>query len=116
MIAPRKLFEGHPPKFTEGQLVRHLRYDYRGVIVALDRECQADEAWYQANKTQPDREQPWYHVLVDGAAHATYVAESNLAADTSGECVVHPWVNDYFDEFTGQEYRRNDTPWPHGAP
>lgn len=116
MIAPRELFEGHPPKFREGQLVRHVRYGYRGAIVALDRQCEASETWYQANQTQPDRDQPWYHVLVDGATHSTYVAESNLTEDTEGECIVHPWVNLYFDEFTGKEYHRSETAWPHEAP
>lgn len=96
--------------------MRHQRYGYRGVIVAADKKCQASDEWYQGNQTQPDREQPWYHVLVDGTAHSTYVAESNLQLDTDNECVLHPWINDYFESFTGEHYVRNDVSWPHGAP
>ena len=116
MIAPSRMFENGPPRFEEGQLVKHLRYDYRGVIVALDRECQASEAWYQSNKSQPEREQPWYHVLVDGATHSTYVAESNLTLDVDSDCIVHPWVTEYFDKFDQGRYHRNLSEWPHQAP
>lgn len=116
MIAPRTLFDKTPPRFAEGQLVRHLSYGYRGVIVALDLTCQASEAWYHSNKSQPERKQPWYHVLVDDATHSTYVAESNLALDDNTDCIVHPWVNDFFDGFDGGRYHRNTTPWLHSAP
>ncbi|MFQ5845905.1 MAG: heat shock protein HspQ, partial [Planctomycetota bacterium] len=66
-----------PPRFEPGELVRHRRYGYRGVVAGLDPECRAGDEWYQGNLTQPDRRQPWYHVLVHGAQHTTYVAEEN---------------------------------------
>ena len=50
------------PKFFPGQIVRHKRYGYRGVVVDFDTTCQADETWYQSDNTQPVRNQPWYHV------------------------------------------------------
>ena len=57
--------------FREGQIVRHLRYAYRGVVVGYDRTCQADDAWYdfqtRGKGYRPTRDQPWYHVLVDGS-------------------------------------------------
>ncbi len=53
------------PLYHPGQIVRHRRYGYRGVVVDSDLTCKADEAWYQSNQTQPDRNQPWYHVLND---------------------------------------------------
>ena len=65
------------PQFGVGELVHHVRYDYRGVIVKVDEECVASDAWYQKNQTQPNRQQPWYHVLVDGGAE-TYVAETSI--------------------------------------
>lgn len=57
----------HPPRtvFEPGQLVRHRRYGYRGVVVDRDEFCEADDEWYSKNQTQPDRDQPWYHVLVE---------------------------------------------------
>jgi heat shock protein HspQ len=92
------------PEFQIGQLVRHLRYDYRGVIIGVDPQCLADEDWYLHNKTQPPRDQPWYHVLVHGADHTTYVAESNLEPDSSGEEVLHPLVRRIFASFHEGRY------------
>ncbi len=68
------------PLYHPGQIVRHRRYGYRGVVVDSDLTCKADEAWYQSNQTQPDRNQPWYHVLVDGTSNTTYAAQTSLEA------------------------------------
>lgn len=83
-------------KFQAGTLIHHKRYGYRGVIVQVDEACRADEQWYQANQTQPDRHQPWYHVLVDGSTHTTYVAQENLELDASGAAVEHPLLDQFF--------------------
>ena len=58
MIAPST----RKPNFSVGQLVRHRRYGYRGVIVEVDTKCLAPDDWYGSNLTQPDRFQAWYHV------------------------------------------------------
>ena len=100
------------PKFSPGDLVRHVRYLYRGVVVAHDPKCLADENWYKSNKTQPDRDQPWYHVLVHESGSITYPAESSLAFDESGEEIVHPMLDQFFGDFTDGRYQRNDIPWP----
>lgn len=100
------------PKFRPGQIVRHVRYGYRGVVVEVDAICRAPDQWYQANRTQPDRQQPWYHVLVDGTENVTYAAQTSLAADDSGARIDHPLVVEFFDDFDGQLYYRNDRPWP----
>ena len=99
------------PRYRVGQRVRHRRYGYRGVIVELDLSCQADEAWYQNNRTQPDRDQPWYHVLVHGGAHATYAAESSLEPDPGEEVVRHPLLERFFERFENGAYIRNKEPW-----
>jgi len=105
------------PKFQEGQLIHHLRYDYRGVVVAIDPCCRANDSWYESNRTQPDREQPWYHVLVDGSSTTTYVAESNLEPDETGEPIAHPLLEHFFKEFADGHYvRREDQPWPGWQP
>ena len=106
------------PKFEPGQVVEHKRYQYRGLVVAVDPTCQADETWYQSNQTQPDRNQAWYHILVDSAQHVTYVAESNIELDQSGNPVVHPLLNLFFyglDE-KNNRYLRNDIPFNPGKP
>jgi heat shock protein HspQ len=104
--------ETGPPAFVPGQLVRHRRYGYRGVVVAADRRCEADKAWYQKNQTQPNRRQPWYHVFVHDTAIATYAAQQNLEADDSGEPIRHPLVTRFFKDFRGGRYLRNDQAWP----
>jgi heat shock protein HspQ len=100
------------PVFEPGQLVRHRRYGYRGVIVERDDACQADDEWYARNQTQPDREQPWYHVLVDGTSSSTYAASQNLVADPGGLPIDHPLVPYFFARFSDGRYERNDEPWP----
>jgi len=82
------------------------------VIVDFDHQCQADEQWYQANQSQPDRDQPWYHVLVDESEATTYAAQVNLAHDPSGRPVQHPLVDRYFCNWLNGRYIRNDRPWP----
>ena len=117
------LSEGFAPlpdkaKFETGEIIKHIRYGYRGVIVDYDNTCQAPEHWYHSNQTQPDRNQPWYHVLVDGNQQVTYVAESNLTDDQSGNPVVHGMLNLFFSGYDEQKnkYQRNDVPWNPGNP
>lgn len=99
-------------RYKPGQCVQHRRYGYRGVVVAVDDECQADDQWYQKNQTQPDRDQAWHHVLVHGTATVTYAAGENLLPDTTGEQIVHPLLSAFFSGFDGESYIRNDRPWP----
>lgn len=100
------------PRFAPGELVKHRRYNYRGLVVDFDLRCRANEAWYQKNRTQPERDQPWYHVLVDGSTVVTYAAETSLEEDTSGQPVHHPLVPRLFDAFEGGRYERNGVAWP----
>ncbi len=100
------------PMFQCGQLVRHVRYGYRGVIVDFDSQCMADEKWYQSNHTQPDRNQPWYHVLVHQSQQVTYPAESSLAIDNSHEPITHPLIDYFFSSFIDGHYVRNERAWP----
>ena len=103
---------GREPKYHRGQIVRHKRYGYRGVIVDFDLKCRADEQWYQSNQTQPDRGQPWYHVLVHGTDGMTYAAQDNLQEDMSGRPVEHPLIAQFFSSFVDGRHIRNDQPWP----
>ena len=98
--------------FQPGQLVKQRRYGYRGVVVDFTEQCAADEEWYEKNKTQPDREQPWYHVLVHDSIHVTYAAHSSLKEDDGQDKVVHPWISVFFEDFEDGQYQRNDRPFP----
>ena len=103
---------GPPVKFQPGHLVRHKRYGYRGVVVDFDRYCNAPDSWYLRNRTQPDRNQPWYHVLVDASSTSTYAAQSSLENAHLVTPVHHPLVTVFFSGFNGKVYVRNNRPWP----
>jgi heat shock protein HspQ len=100
------------PLFRPGQLVKHKRYGYRGVIVDLDPCCTAEEGWYASNQTQPERNQPWYHVLVHNSESITYPAQENLVADRSNQPINHSLIEVFFSSFVDGHYIRNDCPWP----
>ena len=100
----------HSAKFQVGQVIHHKRFDYRGVIVDVDATFQGSEAWYQAMaQSRPPKDKPWYHVLVHQAEHMTYVAERNLEVDESGEPIVHPVLDQYFDGLREGLYVRERT-------
>ena len=100
-------------KFRVGELVQHRHYHYRGVVASQDDHCHADDQWYFSNRTQPGRDQPWYHVLVHGSSTTTYVAEENLEKDLGGEQVVNPLAKDLFLHFTRNGYEvRPDVHFP----
>jgi heat shock protein HspQ len=92
-------------QFYIGELVHHRLFDYRGVIVDVDQKFQGSEAWYQTvAKSRPPKDKPWYHVLVHGSDHSTYVAERNLEADESLEPINHPMINQFFSSFDEGRY------------
>jgi len=92
--------------FSVGQLVHHLRFDYRGVVVDVDAEFEGSDEWYELVAAScPPKDRPWYHALVDGAEHMTYVAERNLEADWSSEPVEHPAVNLFFTGYKNGSYQ-----------
>ena len=94
-------------KFHLGQLICHLKFGYRGVIFDIDPVFSGSDEWYVAVATShPPRDKPWYHVLVDGQQHTTYVAERHLTADESGQPISHPLLEDLFSGFDESGYRR----------
>ncbi len=95
-------------KFSVGQLVNHKLFGYRGVVFDADPEFQGSEEWYeQVARSRPPKDRPWYHVLVDGATHTTYVAERNLSSDDTGKPIDHPAVENLFDGFGEGGYVRS---------
>ena len=92
-------------KFSVGQLIHHKQFDYRGVIVDVDPTFEGTEEWYDnVARSRPPKDKPWYHVLVHGADHQTYVAERNLETDDTGKPIDHPYVDLYFDEMRDGVY------------
>ncbi len=92
-------------KFAPGQLVQHRLFEYRGVVFDVDSDFQGTDEWYeQVARTRPPRDQPWYHVLVHEAQHATYVAERNLEPDTSHKPIRNPLIAHVFADFRDGRY------------
>lgn len=97
-------------RFGVGQLVEHQLFGYRGVVVDVDATFQLTEDWYrEVARSRPPKDRPWYHVLVDGGDHMTYVAEQNLDEDASARPVTHPWLGRFFDRFSSGRYHRSDS-------
>ena len=87
-------------KFSVGELVHHLLFDYRGAIFDVDAEFQGSEEWYaQMARSRPPRDEPWYHVLVHNGTHTTYVAERNLEEDLGKDPIHHPLSEEFFAGF-----------------
>lgn len=93
--------------FAVGQVIHHKMFSYRGVIIDVDPVFQGTDEWYdQVALSRPPKDQPWYHVLVDGFEHRTYVAERNIEPDSSTDPIKHPELDDFFESFDGSVYRR----------
>ncbi|MBT4978276.1 MAG: heat shock protein HspQ [Gemmatimonadetes bacterium] len=91
-------------RWAIGAIIHHKKYAYRGVIVSFDPCCRADEQWYSGNRTQPHRDQPWYHVLVDNSETTTYVAEENLELAMSKDPIEHPLLTRFFSSYFQGHY------------
>jgi len=92
--------------FFIGQRVRHVLFEYRGVIVDVDPSFALSDEWYDHEAmSRPPKDRPWYRVLVHNAIHETYVAERNLEPDLGDEAVCHPDIDQYFSGLVNGVYR-----------
>ena len=105
------------PSFKTGDIIKHKKYGYRGVIVNQDSNFKGEDKWYLSNQSQPSKHQPWYFVLVDEIQQVTYVVESNLTLDQCEKQVDHPMINLFFSEYDDElkKYIRNEVPWNPGS-
>jgi heat shock protein HspQ len=95
--------------FSIGSTVVHRLLDYRGVVVDVDPMFLGSDEWVEDSSIiAPQEDGPWYYVLVDGVETESYVAQSDLVIDESGEPVLNPMVDDYFTEFDNGVYRTRD--------
>lgn len=95
-------------KFSIGQIVRHRKYPFRGVIFDVDPIFANTEEWWLSipEEVRPRKEQPFYHLYAENAEteYVAYVSEQNLIPDETGEPVRHPQVDEDFVK-TDQGYR-----------
>ena len=95
-------------KYSLGQVVRHKKHPFRGVIFDVDPVFSNSEEWYEAipEDSRPSKEQPFYHLLAENedSYYVAYVSEQNLVVDRSGEPVEHPGLPEFFGDFDDGQY------------
>ncbi|WP_296478657.1 heat shock protein HspQ [Roseinatronobacter sp.] len=95
-------------KYHLGQIVRHKKHPFRGVIFDVDPKFANTEEWYHSipEEARPRKDQPFYHLLAenDESFYVAYVSEQNLIPDESGEPVEHPDLSEIFGEFHNGHY------------
>ncbi|MBQ2262433.1 MAG: heat shock protein HspQ [Loktanella sp.] len=95
-------------KYHLGQIVRHRKHPFRGVIFDVDAMFSNTDEWYNAipEDSRPMKNQPYYHLLAENeqSFYVAYVSEQNLVADQSGEPVDHPDLDELFGPFEDGHY------------
>ena len=98
-------------KYHLGQIVRHRKHPFRGVVFDVDPVFSNTEDWYRSipEDSRPRKDQPFYHLLAenDQSFYIAYVSEQNLIADYSGQPVDHPDLADLFGPFEDGHYPLN---------
>ena len=96
----------HEAKFQVGKIVHHKLFDYIGVVFDVDPTFQGTDEWYEhVARSRPPKHKPWYSVLVNEAAHTTYVAEQNLEPASAPQRILHPLTDRLFSDFDGEQYK-----------
>jgi heat shock protein HspQ len=72
-------------KYHLGQVVRHRKHPFRGVIFDVDAIFSNTEEWYRSipEDSRPSKDQPVYHLLAEnGQSHdVANVSDQNLIPD-----------------------------------
>ena len=104
-----EVWKARTAKFGIGQVVKHRRYPFRGVIYDVDPVFANTEEWWLAipEDARPRKDQPFYHLFAENAEteYVAYVSEQNLVPDTSGEPLRHAQLDDVFVRTDGGEYK-----------
>jgi heat shock protein HspQ len=88
-------------KFGIGQVVKHRKFPFRGIIYDVDPVFANTDEWWRSipEDVRPHKDQPFYHLFAENTEteYVAYVSEQNLLPDTSGEPVRHPQVDEMFE-------------------
>jgi len=95
-------------KYHLGQIVRHRKHPFRGVVFDVDAIFANTEEWYQSipEDSRPPKDQPFYHLLAENehSYYVAYVSEQNLVPDETGEPIDHPDLSELFGDFSDGFY------------
>jgi heat shock protein HspQ len=95
-------------KYHIGQVLRHRKHPFRGVVFDVDAMFSNTEEWYDniPEDSRPSKDQPFYHLLAENGQsyYVAYVSEQNLVPDETGEPVDHPDLGDLFGDFEDGRY------------
>jgi len=93
--------ESRVAKFSIGQVVKHRKFPFRGVIFDVDPVFDNTEEWWLAipADVRPKKDQPYYHLLAENAEteYIAYVSEQNLLPDDSRQPLRHPQLRKMFN-------------------
>ncbi len=97
-------------KFGIGQITRHRVHAFRGVVFDVEPQFADSDVSYetvQLIEGRQRKDQPFYYLFAENGqtAYIAYVSEQNLLADTSGEPVSHPQLDDMFERDESGSYR-----------
>ncbi|MFC4254736.1 heat shock protein HspQ [Altererythrobacter xixiisoli] len=96
-------------RFAIGDVVRHRKFGFRGVVFDIDPVFANSDEWYEAipEDLRPRREQPFYHLMAENeeSSYVAYVSQENLQDDGDGGPVDHPGLGQLFEEFASGRYR-----------
>ncbi|CAM6101611.1 unnamed protein product [Calypogeia fissa] len=104
--------------YKVGNVVRHVRFQYPGVIFGWDKVFSLDEEWITAmriDQLQYGRSQPFYHVLVDQnfwnqnfRNTSMYVAQENIVLAPDAGHILHRDLGMHFLGYRNGRYILND--------
>ena len=95
-------------KYHLGQVLRHRKHTFRGVVFDVDAKFSNTQEWFDAipEESRPAKNQPFYHLLAenDESYYVAYVSEQNLLPDGASGPVGHPDLPDLFGDFEDGSY------------
>ena len=99
-------------KFGIGDVVRHRRHPFRGVVFDVDPVFSNTEEWWLQipPEMRPSKDQPYYHLFAENSetTYVAYVSEQNLLPDETGEPCRHPRIKDMFESTNSGHYALRD--------
>ncbi len=102
-------------KYRIGDVVRHRKYPFRGVIFDVDPTFTNTEEWWMSipEEVRPRKDQPFYHLYAENAEteYVAYVSEQNLLPDDTREPCRHPRIDEMFSRGRDGSYKIKSQPF-----